>query len=672
MGAITTLKNWFMPARGFKNEEPAKTKRGNRIYHRIKKARQYRVDLEMDELGKAVDSAKDIERPDYENLYSIYEQVKKDRHLKSQVEVAINDIQQSPFVINIDGNENDELKELFDAEWFDDFIEYAAEAEFWGHSLIEFPGVNDEKVWKENYLIPRENVNPEKQQIILDRDSTILLPYGDKLEQLNLVEIFGKETLGLFEYAAEEVILKKYARTDWSQASEKYGMPLLDVETETEDKKELDAMEDAAANFAANGYFIHGADTKVNIQQPQKGDFYKIYQEAIMLANSEISKLINGQTGTSDNQAWSGTAETHERVKNAFTRARLRRIQNHVNGKLIPLMIKNGYQGADQLAKASFVYRDLMEEEPQLATEPGEDPADPDAPGEDSSQSQSQSQAQSQLTVAVGSEEKRRQSQSQKKKPVAATDPLDGWLKRFFDDLKNNPGQTVDAEVWKMNFESLRKAMGAAGIQFTDTYQYAELATELQRNAAAFAAFKNHAEQKELFKLLVDDKGEPRSFAAFKKAAKPLTEKYNKEWLLTEYKQAEASSQMAVKWEGFKEEADLYPNLRYDAVVDGETRDTHRELNGTIRPIDDPFWNSHYPPNGWGCRCTVTQTDEKVTPLPTGLEPDEGFEYNTGKDRKLFSDDAGYTGDLTNTDKSELDKQAGDFLKKYMDNELVR
>jgi len=31
----------------------------------------------------------------------------------------------------------------------------------------------------------------------------------------------------------------------------------------------------------------------------------------------------------------------------------------------------------------------------------------------------------------------------------------------------------------------------------------------------------------------------------------------------------------------------------------------HVALDGTTLPIDDPFWDTHYPPNGWGCQCRV-------------------------------------------------------------------
>lgn len=38
-------------------------------------------------------------------------------------------------------------------------------------------------------------------------------------------------------------------------------------------------------------------------------------------------------------------------------------------------------------------------------------------------------------------------------------------------------------------------------------------------------------------------------------------------------------------------------------------RPHHRALDGVVLPADDPFWQSHYPPNGWGCRCRAVGVD---------------------------------------------------------------
>lgn len=47
------------------------------------------------------------------------------------------------------------------------------------------------------------------------------------------------------------------------------------------------------------------------------------------------------------------------------------------------------------------------------------------------------------------------------------------------------------------------------------------------------------------------------------------------------------------------------PFWRYTAVMDGRTRPLHRSWHNRVLPIDSPWWKTHYPPNGWGCRCTV-------------------------------------------------------------------
>jgi hypothetical protein len=34
-------------------------------------------------------------------------------------------------------------------------------------------------------------------------------------------------------------------------------------------------------------------------------------------------------------------------------------------------------------------------------------------------------------------------------------------------------------------------------------------------------------------------------------------------------------------------------------------REQHLAWDGLVLPYDDPFWKTHYPPNGWGCKCKV-------------------------------------------------------------------
>jgi len=245
-------------------------------------------------------------------------------------------------------------------------------------------------------------------------------------------------------------------------------------------------------------------------------------------------------------------------------------------------------------------------------------------------------------------------------RPVAAGDPLENWLKRFYE----SGGNTVDPEIWQGTFETLKKAAATGtGINLAKTAYNSpdfRLQTQLEQNAGVFAAFKNHQEQEQLVRLLKDEKGSVRTWSQFLNEARPLTGQYNRNWLKTEYNQAVANAQMAKKWIGFEENADIYPNLEYRAVMDQRTRPEHAILNGIIRPINDPFWSRNYPPNGWGCRCSVVQTDRDVTPGKSvpDFKPDPGFDFNPGIDKKLFADSAGH---YQTTDKKQV-REIGEKL----------
>ncbi len=42
-----------------------------------------------------------------------------------------------------------------------------------------------------------------------------------------------------------------------------------------------------------------------------------------------------------------------------------------------------------------------------------------------------------------------------------------------------------------------------------------------------------------------------------------------------------------------------------------DPRPEHLGWDGLVLAKDDPFWQTHYPPNGWGCKCTVTGISKK-------------------------------------------------------------
>lgn len=70
-------------------------------------------------------------------------------------------------------------------------------------------------------------------------------------------------------------------------------------------------------------------------------------------------------------------------------------------------------------------------------------------------------------------------------------------------------------------------------------------------------------------------------------------------------------SRAAGQWARIQAARESRPWLRYSAVLDSRTRPQHAAWHGIILPVDHPFWRTHFPPNGWNCRCQVIQLSDR-------------------------------------------------------------
>ena len=176
----------------------------------------------------------------------------------------------------------------------------------------------------------------------------------------------------------------------------------------------------------------------------------------------------------------------------------------------------------------------------------------------------------------------------------------------------------VESHLFDISNKVLQHGIGktfkAAGAEFGK--QNKDFVSQFQSNTRVFSAFKNHQQTKDIVKCLTKSDGSLRSFSEFKKEALQISQDYNKTWLQTEYNTAVRSARMAANWKQFERTKHLYPNLEYMPSRSAHPRDSHRDLWGTIKPIDDPFWNDHLPPSDWNCKCSVRATKSDVVDPP--------------------------------------------------------
>lgn len=326
---------------------------------RIKKHYVYRVELEMKNWRSAVMLAEDPLRPRRESLYALYKSAMEDGELQTQLRTARNTVCMGDFHISKNGKEDKALRELFERPWFHDFLEHEVDTELWGHTLIEFDPIKSGKEFENIALIPRDHVRPEWGEVIIYTSDERGLPYDKPPLDRHLLEIGKRDNLGLLKYISKLIIRKEYALTDWSRRNERYGMPTIVIKTATRDVKELDAKEQMAKNMGSNGYIILDDQDEYQLSESNQAFAYQTYKDNAKLYDEYIAKIVNGQTGTTNEKAHVGAAEVHERILNDYTLARLRRIQNHLNFRLFPFLIKHGYP----LQGAKFQFVDLLRQD---------------------------------------------------------------------------------------------------------------------------------------------------------------------------------------------------------------------------------------------------------------------------------------------------------------------
>lgn len=193
----------------------------------------------------------------------------------------------------------------------------------------------------------------------------------------------------------------------------------------------------------------------------------------------------------------------------------------------------------------------------------------------------------------------------------------------------------LSPELLQKTLGDLRSATAeGVGDSFIDYEDKAKRNLALNKNLYRFSAAKTY-QQLALVNFHLKDS---KSFADFKEKALKVNSLYNINYLEAEYISANRSGAMAEKWDKYTIQKDLYPNLRYKTVKDNRVREEHRNLEDIIKPINDPFWDTWYPPNGWRCRCYVTQTDDEATAGTPEGNPTPGFHGNVGKSNFIFNE----------------------------------
>ncbi|MBR4926408.1 MAG: DUF935 family protein [Prevotella sp.] len=291
-----------------------------------------------------------IDNPNRQRLYDIYSDVEVDLHLSGCIQQREGFVLARSFkLVNQKGDEDTEALNYFNTPWFKQLMKYALDANYWGHSLIELGNLIPSPAGTLTYdgvrLIPRKHVIPEYHRVIteLGQDWHTGIDYHEAPFNDWLIEVGQPDSLGLFLKAAIQTIPKKNALAFWDTFAEIFGMPMRIARTTTRDEKERKKIEEMLEKSGLAGYMLADQGTELEFVESSKGDAFNVYDKRIDRANSELSKLIIGQTMTIEDGSSLSQSETHLEVFQNLVEADCDTLRDMVNNQLIPRMIHHGF-----------------------------------------------------------------------------------------------------------------------------------------------------------------------------------------------------------------------------------------------------------------------------------------------------------------------------------------
>jgi phage gp29-like protein len=325
-----------------KSEELFK-KKNKKIVDRISKQTFTRIRANIARWQSARASAESELMPNNTELIRIFKDIEIDAHLFALMQTIRLKVIANKFAVY---NENDEIDEdataLFQKKWFRNVSREIVDSKFYGFSLIQLGDIIGGSFTGAE-IVPREYVVQQKRGVKTSLGNTTDLVSFDDRKFVNwLIPVGSERDLGILDKAAPLVIKKKEVISAWSEAAELFGMPIRIGKTDINDPESRDNMEDMLENMGEAAFGVFDKEDEIELINTSKTDFSNMYDKFIERINSELSKLILLQTGTTDEKAFVGSAEVHEGILSDLIEAYVLDVEDVANEIVIPICERHG------------------------------------------------------------------------------------------------------------------------------------------------------------------------------------------------------------------------------------------------------------------------------------------------------------------------------------------
>jgi SPP1 gp7 family putative phage head morphogenesis protein len=618
----------------------------------------YRTRQDIATWRQAVQRAESYISPNRTEYYRLLKDIALDNHLSAVIMQRKSAVLGRDFCLKNESDEEVEDKEeLLESEWFYKVLDLALDSMYYGFSLVDL-GELDSYEFNNLMLIPRQYVKPELNIVTANSSDLTGIAINDpKYKKWNLYFCKDAYDLGILMKAAPLVLWKKNALAFWSEHTEKFAQPMRVGKTDVNDDAQLKNMEAALRNMGSSFWAVMDKDDSIDLLTSNFGNANTIYENLIDVCNKELSKLILGQTGTTDEKSYAGSANVHKGVLADIIESDCKFLEYQINKNVLPILNMHGF-GFEGL-KFEFEYK----EEPSK-----EEKAKIDASfmpyvkfdkeyleetygiklAEESMEVDSEKKSLTNSNDFTNSFECKDLSAFYSAKcEVCYTNEITDEVlnlfseedkQRFYDGIQSGLYTRESLPVWMYEaiavalFLNVCKEWGYNSIDEALQSSDAGVLRDFQTNIYIFAGAK-------VFNLV----NEVMSNSITKDNVFGSFNKYNEEYLGAEYTTSALSAASALKWiKQIQVNKDSFKILQYVTKRDNRVRPSHQTLDGIIKPVNSEFWNVYYPPNGWGCRCRVSQLRSgDITDTSNFKNPDDVLDYflfNPGEDKMIFSD----------------------------------
>ena len=601
----------------------------------------------------AVMAATDPENPRHGLLMRFYQSLMLDLHLSGIIDTRILRVQRSSFIIqDKDGNENTELKELLERPWYEDLVRLVVGKTFQGTTLIEIFDTDENGELAAVSEIPKSNFIPSKGIIIKEEYDDKGISYREGFYRDYYVQVGRDHELGMLMELALMVLAKKLGLGSLVSYIDKYGVPPIFATTDRLDNTRRDELFNMLANFKQNHFAVLQGNEKIESPVTNKGEGYNMFKGLICdICNTEMSKRVLGGTATVDEKSFVGSAQVQESVAkdrheadkllfkyyfNTHIRHRLAKISSVYAGFATHTLVWDNQETLDiesyidGVEKLSDTYTFDVDEIRKrtglpitgLKVQPSQEPPAPNAGGQKKKSDPN----------AIGNNTF----------PSVYATAWDAVTDRIAEQVYENKikPEDLDKDIVMKNYDALNKSASSG---WGKGYDEESLPRKLRENILMFSGAKSHRIISKLAELkkLCNTKEE------FLGEAKKLTAAYSGPYLKTESKFAANSASSARDFEAYKEDADIYPCLKYRTMGDDDVRDSHVANNGIIKPIAE--WKV-IPPLDPGCRCWLEQTVEPPTLDRHLKHGDDKWANNPSMSGEIFTSSHSYFASIAKAD----------------------